>query len=93
MDFLLAEATRVEALTEKRFFCRDCWITARRVSGTCLDPHEVCLYEIEDLTCDEVSWTVDQETEKVVEPESPGPPDRFWQELTLISPRYGKIMG
>ena len=62
-------------------------------SGTCLDPHEVCLYEIEDLTCDEVSWTVDQETEKVVEPESPGPPDRFWQELTLISPRYGKIMG
>ena len=37
--------------------------------------------------------TVDQETEKVVEPESPGPPDRFWQELTLISPRYGKIMG
>jgi len=44
------------------------------------------------MTYDEVSWTVDQETEKVFEPESPGPPDRLWQELTLISPRYGKIM-
>jgi hypothetical protein len=56
VDFLLAEATRVEALTEKRFFCRDCLITARRVSGTLLDPHVVCRFEIEDLTCEEVSW-------------------------------------
>jgi len=56
-----------------------------------MDPHEVCLNEIRDLTCDEVSWTVDQETEKVVEPESPGPPRRIWQELTLISPRFGEL--
>ncbi|KAH3717118.1 hypothetical protein DPMN_059896 [Dreissena polymorpha] len=46
----------VEALTEKRFFCRDCRITARRVSGACLDPHEVCLSWIGDLTCEEFSW-------------------------------------
>jgi len=93
VDFLIAEATRVEALTEKNVSSVGMSDNGQTCSGTCLDPHEVCLYEIEDLTCDEVSWTVDQETEKVVEPESPGPPDRFWQELTLISPRYGKIMG
>ena len=58
MDFLLAEATSVEALTEKRFFCRDCLITARRVSGTCLDPSEVCLSEIGDLTCAGVPWEI-----------------------------------
>ncbi|KAH3872284.1 hypothetical protein DPMN_035499 [Dreissena polymorpha] len=56
MDFLLAEATRFEALTEKHVFCRDCLITARRVSGTLLDPYEVCLFETEDLICEEVFW-------------------------------------
>jgi hypothetical protein len=56
VDFLLAEATRVEALTEKHFFCKDCLITARRVSGTFLGPHVVCRFETEDLTCEEDSW-------------------------------------
>ena len=44
---------RAEACAEKRFFCMDRLITARRVSGTCLGPHEVFLSGIEGLVCEE----------------------------------------
>ena len=91
MDFLLTEAMRAEARTEKRFFCRDRLITARRVSGTCLGPHKVCLSGTEGLICEEASGVIVQETENCVEPGSPPRGDK--EDLAIAHPDFLENLG